>query len=44
LLATLCRKIHHIEVLETVDQLEQEAGFTRKVGFSKLRLRLLPIP
>ena len=44
LLATLCRKIHRIEVLESVDLLEQEACFTRKVGFSKLRLRLLPIP
>jgi cytochrome P450 len=44
LLAQLCRKIQRIEVLEAVDQIEQEAKFTRKVGFVKLRLRLLPVP
>lgn len=40
LLAKLCQKIQRVEVLESVDQLEQEEKFTRKVGYSKLRLRL----
>lgn len=40
LLAQLCEKIHHIELLDAVPQLEQEAAFTRKVGHTKLQLKL----
>ncbi len=43
LLSSLCRKIQGIEVIEAVEQVEREAMFTRKVGFEKLRLRLLPL-
>jgi len=43
LLTKLCEKVAHIEMLEAVDHVEQEAEFTRKVGYTKLRLRLSPI-
>jgi cytochrome P450 len=42
LLAKLCEKVASIEVLEAEDQLEREAMFTRKVGHTKLRLRMRP--
>ena len=40
LLAKLCEKVAHIELLESGDHLEHEAAFTRKTGYTKLRLRL----
>lgn len=42
LLAALCRKIQRIDVLEVVDHLESADNFTRKTGYQKLILRLLP--
>jgi cytochrome P450 len=43
LLAKLCEKVARIEVLEAEDQLEREETFTRKVGYTTLRLRFLPV-
>ncbi|MGL5019139.1 MAG: cytochrome P450 [Luteolibacter sp.] len=43
LLAKLCEKIERIHVLEAALLTEEEAEFTRMVGFSKLRLRLSPL-
>ena len=40
LLARLCEKITRIELLESEDHLEHEANFTRKIGYTKLRIRL----
>jgi cytochrome P450 len=42
LLAKLCQKVSHIEVLESLDHIEREEKFTRKVGYATLRLRLHP--
>lgn len=44
LLTILCRKIQRIEVLDSVAQVEEEAKFSRMVGYQKLTLRLLPMP
>lgn len=43
LLAQLCEKVSRIKVLESEDQLEREETFTRKVGYTRLRLRFLPV-
>jgi len=41
LLAKLCGKVGRIEVISSTDQLEHEAMFTRKVGYTELKLRML---
>ena len=43
LLTKLCKKVARIELLEAEDQLEREQQFTRKVGYTKLRLRIIPL-
>jgi cytochrome P450 len=40
LLAKLCGKVGRIEVIESEEQLEREARFTRMVGYRKLIVRL----